>query len=208
MAMTIEVWITFVITASIILVIPGPTIIYVVGQSLNHGRKAGVPLAIGVISGDALCIFLSLLGVAAVLTLFSTAFLIIKYLGGAYLVYLGLRMLRANSAVGLEQEISSYSSKSIFQDVFLVNALNPKGIVFYSAFMPQFVNPQGNVHFQLGLLAVTFLFLALINVLIYSTLASKAGNLFRSQNFMKGFNLTGGLCLIGAGIYSATVEHK
>lgn len=206
--MTTEIWLTFVLTASIILVIPGPTIIYVVGQSLSHGRKASVPLTIGVISGDALCILLSLLGVSALLTLFSTSFLILKYLGAAYLIYLGLRMMRANIDVGHEQNISSYSSKSIFRDVFLVNALNPKGIMFYSAFMPQFVNPQGNVLYQFGVLATTFLLLALINVISYSLLASTAGNLFKSHNFVKGFNLTGGLCLICAGLYSATIGEK
>lgn len=206
--MTIEIWVTFVITAAIILVIPGPTIIYVVGQSLTHGRKASLPLAIGVILGDALCILLSLLGVAAVLTLFSTAFLLLKYVGGVYLFYLGVRMLRAKNSVGLEREISLYSSQSIFRDVFLVNALNPKGIVFYSAFMPQFVNPQGSVVYQFGLLAITFLTLALINVIGYSLLASKAGGLFRSRNLMKGVNFTGGLCLIGAGVYSVAVDQR
>lgn len=207
--MTIEVWLAFVVTASVILVMPGPTLIYVVGQSLTHGKKASVPLSIGVISGDALCISLSLMGVSALLTLFSTAFLVIKYLGAAYLIYLGIKMLKENTDLNSGTiENKSYNSKAILRNIFLVNALNPKGIIFYSAFMPQFINPQQNVLPQFGILAITFLTLALINVVGYSLLASNAGNLFKSQRFTKMFNFTGGLSLICAGLYSATVDEK
>lgn len=207
--MNIELWLAFVVTATVILIMPGPTIIYVVGQSLAHGKKASVPLSIGVISGDALCISLSLMGVSALLTLFSTAFLVIKYLGAAYLIYLGIKMLKANTALNSDKILNkSYNSKSIFRDVFLVNALNPKGIIFYSAFMPQFINPQQNILPQFGILSMTFLALALINVLGYSLLASKTGNLFNSQRFTKTFNLTGGFSLICAGLCSAAIDEK
>jgi homoserine/homoserine lactone efflux protein len=207
--MSLDVWITFVFTATLILVIPGPTIIYVVGQSLTHGRKASVPLSIGVILGDAICISLSLLGLSAFLSIFSTAFIVVKYLGAAYLVYLGAKMLKSNSHLKIHQvESSNYNSKVLFRDVFWVTALNPKGIIFYSAFMPQFITTQNSAVFQFILLAMTFLCLALINVTSYSLLASKASDLFRSINFTKAFNLTGGLSLICAGIYSVTIERK
>ena len=207
--MVFEVWLTFVITAAVILVIPGPTIIYVVGQSLIHGKKASLPLSIGVISGDALCIVLSLLGLSALLSLFSTAFLVVKYFGAAYLIYLGVKMIRSNIKPDTQQiDVSTYNARSIFRDVFLVNALNPKGIIFYSAFMPQFVSPQQNILFQFGILAITFLSLALINVVGYSLLASKTNELFKSLKFTRAFNLTGGLSLICAGLYSTTIDKK
>lgn len=207
--MSIEVWLTFIFTATVILVIPGPTIIFVVGQSLNHGRKASLPLALGVISGDAMCIALSLIGLSAVLSIWSIAFTIIKYIGAFYLVYLGLKMIFTSSKLNVNQHpVSSFNPKTIFRDVFLVNALNPKGIIFYSAFMPQFVNPEHNIFVQFGLLATTFLALALINVIGYSLLASRTSEVFRSERFIKSFNITGGLALIGAGLYSATVEKS
>lgn len=207
--MTIEVWLTFVITASIILVIPGPTIIFVVGQSLVHGKKASLPLSAGVIAGDALCILLSLLGLSTLLTMFSAAFHVVKYLGAVYLVYLGLKMIRSNLKLDTQSiDVAAYDSKSIFRDVFLVNALNPKGIIFYSAFMPQFVNPQQNMLLQLSLLSATFLGLALANVVGYSLLASKTNQLFKSRKFTKIFNVTGGISLICAGVYSATLKQK
>lgn len=205
--MTIEVWLTFVVTAFVILIMPGPTIIYVVGQSLTHGKKVSVPLSIGVISGDALCISLSLMGVSVLLTLFSTAFLIIKYIGAIYLIYLGIKMIKANTGLNSEGTCKKpYNSKSIFRDVFLVNALNPKGIIFYSAFMPQFVNPQQNITLQFSILSFTFLALALINVLGYSLIASKTRNVFNSHRFTKMFIFTGGLSLICAGLYSVTID--
>lgn len=207
--MSLETWFAFVLTASIILVIPGPTIIYVVGQSLAHGRKASIPLSTGVILGDAICITLSLIGLSTLLSLFSSAFVVIKYLGAAYLIYLGIKMVFSTTNLSNRRVVtSSYNSKTLFRDVFLVNALNPKGIVFYSAFMPQFITSQHNVSFQLTLLAITFLGLALINVMFYSLLAAKANELFTSVKFAKGFNFAGGLSLICAGLYTATIEKR
>ena len=207
--MSLEIWLTFVFTATLILVIPGPTIVYVVGQSLTHGRKASVPLSAGVLLGDATCITLSLLGLSAFLSIFSTAFILIKYLGAAYLIYLGVKMLKSNARLTSVRIASSkYNSKVLFRDVFWVTALNPKGIIFFSAFMPQFVVAQHNIILQFILLAITFLFLALLNITFYSLLASKTAEIFRSIKFTKAFNVAGGLSLICAGIYSATIERK
>ncbi len=207
--MTFEVWLTFVITASVIIVVPGPTNIYIVGQSLNHGKKASIPLSVGVITGDALCIFLSLLGVSALLSLCSAVFAVIKYCGAAYLIYLGIKILIENSRTTPQKSHDiSYSSKGIFRDVFLVTSLNPKGIIFYSAFMPQFVNPQHNIAFQFTILSFTFIILALINVVVYSLLADKVRDVFKSNTFLRTFNLAGGLGLICSGLYSATIEEK
>ncbi len=207
--MTIEIWITFVITAIIILIIPGPTIIFVIGQSLVHGRKVGIPLSAGVVLGDATCILLSLLGLSTFLSMFSAAFSIVKFLGAAYLIYLGISMIKSNTKLRrthLHEE--KYNAKSVFRDVFLVNALNPKGIIFYSAFMPQFVNPSGNIIMQFTILGITFLLLAFANVIFYSLLAAQMNNFFQTKISTSIFNLSGGICLICAGLYAATVNQK
>ncbi len=207
--MTFEIWLTFVITATIIIVVPGPTNIYIVGQTLNHGKKVSIPLSAGVLTIDALCISLSLLGVSALLALCSAVFTIIKYCGAAYLIYLGMKMLLENSTIKPQKsQYDSYSSKEIFRDVFLVTSLNPKGIIFYSAFMPQFVNPHHNITVQFITLSITFLLIALLNVVGYTLLADKIRDYFKSKTFINTFNVTGGLGLIGAGLYSATIEEK
>jgi homoserine/homoserine lactone efflux protein len=206
--MSLEIWLTFVMTSSIILVIPGPTIIYVVGQSLAHGRRASLPLSIGVILGDAVCIMFSLLGLSALLSIFSSTFIVVKYVGAVYLAYLGIKMIISNATIGdCKIQTKEFNSKILFRDVMFVNAFNPKGIIFFSAFMPQFVSGQDSVLLQLFMLSLTFLILALINVVFYSLLASRASELFASVKFTKMFNLTGGLSLLFAGICSATIER-
>ncbi len=206
--MTFEMWLTFVITASIVIVVPGPTNIYVINQSLNHGKKASIPLSAGVIIGDVLCISLSLLGVSALLALCSTVFVVLKYCGAAYLIYLGINMLIENGKIKPQKSLdTSYSSRTIFRGVFLLTSLNPKGIIFYSAFMPQFVNPQQNIAIQFIILSSTFMLLALLNVVGYSLLADKIRDSFKSITLVKTFNVAGGLGLIGAGLYSATIEE-
>jgi threonine/homoserine/homoserine lactone efflux protein len=118
-------------------------------------------------------------------------------------------MLIENSKIKPRKSLNtSYSSKAIFRDIFLVNSLNPKGIIFYSAFMPQFVNPQRNIAIQFMILSITFLLLALINVVGYSLLADKVRDSFKSNTFIKTFNVTGGFGLIGAGLYSAIIDEK
>ncbi len=132
--MNIEIWLAFVLTATVILAIPGPTIIYVIGQSLTHGNKAVLPLATGVVLGDATCILFSLLGLSAILVISSVAFTIIKFFGAGYLIYLGFSMLKQGMNISkLKSNIQTFNFKSMFKSVFIINSLNPKGIIFYSA---------------------------------------------------------------------------
>ena len=207
--MPLDTWLTFVVTASIILVIPGPTIIFVIGQSLAHGPRASLPLSAGVILGDTACILLSLIGLGTLLTLFSAAFTLVKFAGAAYLIYLGAGMIvKSREPVSGQLPGSGYNPKSVFRDVFLVNALNPKGIIFFSAFMPQFVNPSSAVLPQLLILGATFLSLAFVNVMAYSLLAGQMNTLFKSSRRMRMFKLSGGLCMICAGIYAAAARQR
>lgn len=207
--MPLDTWLTFVVTASIILVIPGPTIIFVIGQSLAHGPRTCLPLSAGVILGDTACILLSLVGLGTLLTLFSAAFTLVKFAGAAYLIYLGICMIReSRKPVAGDLCGTAYSPKSVFRDVFLVNALNPKGIIFFSAFMPQFVNPGGNILFQLLILGTTFLSLAFVNVMLYSLLAGQMNLFFKNSLRMRLFKLSGGLCMICAGIYAAAARQR
>ncbi|WP_339780507.1 LysE family translocator [uncultured Marinobacter sp.] len=204
----IESWITFVVMASIILVMPGPTIIYVVGKSLLHGKKAAVPLSAGVILGDAICILFSLLGLSALLAISSLAFTTIKWLGAVYLIYLGFTMLISSiQSIKINEAPEPFDAKRIFRNVFAITALNPKGIIFYSALMPQFVSPAGNVLVQFVVLGATFLTLALLNTLCYSLLSGKFSELFRSRIVAQWFNGTSGLALVGAGVVAAGFER-
>lgn len=207
--MNIEIWLAFVLTATVILAIPGPTIIYVIGQSLTHGNKAVLPLATGVVLGDATCILFSLLGLSAILVISSVAFTIIKFFGAGYLIYLGFSMLKQGMNISkLKSNIQTFNFKSMFKSVFIINSLNPKGIIFYSAFMPQFVDLAGNIYNQFLILGFTFLTLAFLNTLIYSLLSGKLSQIHKSENVTQWFSYGGGVALVGAGVITAVTNHK
>jgi threonine/homoserine/homoserine lactone efflux protein len=167
--MSLEIYIAYVFATMLILIIPGPTIILVVSQAVTHGRKSVVPLAAGVVFGDFTAMTLSLLGLGAIMSASATLFTIFKWIGALYLLYLGFNLWRANPKSDYSQNgKKDISPRSLFKSSSIVTALNPKGIAFFVAFLPQFINPNKPVFNQLLLLGGTFLFLALVSLNRYS----------------------------------------
>jgi threonine/homoserine/homoserine lactone efflux protein len=204
-----EIYITYVLATTLILVIPGPTIILVVSQAVTHGRKSVVPLAAGVVLGDFTAMTLSLLGLGAIMSASATLFTIFKWIGALYLLYLGIKLWRANPKSGSSQnEKRGTSPRSFFKSSFIVTALNPKGIAFFVAFLPQFISPNEPVFSQLLLLGGTFLFLALVNAALYALFASQLREAIRKTSVRKWFNRCGGTALIGAGIFTAGMQRS
>ena len=207
--MSIEMWIAYVIAAMIVLVIPGPTILLVISQAIAHGRKSAIPLAAGVTLGDFTAMTFSLLGLGAILAASAALFSILKMIGAAYLVYLGVKLWRSNSE---NHEINftaeKTSNSSLFKSAFIVTALNPKGIVFFVAFLPQFVNPQSQTMPQLLILGGTFLLLASINAMLYALFAGHLRDTMQNAKVRRWFNRCGGSALIGAGIFTAAIQRS
>lgn len=207
--MTIETWLAFVATAALILLLPGPTAIYLITQSLINGRRVTLPLSCGVVLGDFICISCSLLGLSALLAISATAFTVLKLFGAAYLIYLGISMIKHG---GIEWDQAENTSRSsalfLFKSVFLITALNPKGIIFFSAFMPQFVNPQFEAIPQLMVLGATFISLAFINAIGYCLLSASLSSLFASLRTRRWINFSGGTALIGAGAITAISKQS
>src|SRR5688572_11559729 len=155
--MPLELWLAFVAASAILLVIPGPTILTVISYSMAHGRRANVPLVAAVALGDCTSLLLSLLGLGALLAASAFWFAVVKVTGGLYLLYLGIKLLRAGIAPAkLVAPPAPGSMWKLFGNTWLVTALNPKGIVFFVAFLPQFVNREADINPQLLLLAATF----------------------------------------------------
>ena len=201
--MSFETWLAFAAAAGIVLVIPGPTILTVISYSVSHGRRAGIPLVAAVALGDSTALFLSLLGLGALLAASVFWFTVIKVIGGCYLLYLGLRMFRGGRGpASLFAPAAPSSTWKLFADTYLVTALNPKGIVFFVAFLPQFINHTAPAAPQLWLLAATFVLLATVNAACYARFAGAARYLLGSSRAQRRFNLTGGLLLCAAGIWS------
>lgn len=206
--MSLELWIAFVIAASIILVVPGPTVILVISRAIAHGRRAVIPLVIGVTLGDFTAMTLSLLGLGAILASSAALFSVLKWIGAVYLIYLGIKLWRSNSGKHEISFAAANQNSSLFKSAFIVTALNPKSIAFFVAFLPQFINPQGKTVPQLLLLGATFLLLATINATLYAVFAGRLRDTMQNSRARRWFNRCGGTALIGAGILTATMQRS
>ena len=199
--MTLTIWISFAIACIVIQMIPGPTVLTVVAWSLAHGRRLALPLAIAVAAGDATALVLSLFGLGLLLEASATAFLVVKVLGAAYLIWLGIDMMRRGIAAQLPKTESAPLRRMVFH-TWLVTALNPKGITFFLAFMPQFVNPNAPAAPQLTLLGGTFVVLAALNAAGYALLAAHARRWLNTPSTTRPLALGGGGLLCGAGLWT------
>lgn len=202
--MPLELWLAFVAASAVMLIIPGPTILTVISYSMAHGRKANVPLVAAVALGDSTALVLSLLGLGALLATSAFWFTLVKWVGGAYLIFLGIKLLRAGvaPAAQLAAPAVPQSRWRLFFNTWLVTALNPKGIVFFVAFLPQFISPTAEVTRQLWVLAVTFVALATLNATLYAVFAASARKLLSSPRAQRRFHLAGGSLLSAAGLWA------
>jgi len=168
-------WVAFSLASIVLLAIPGPTVLAVVGHSLAHGRRAGRFLIAAVCLGDITCAALSLAGIGLLLQDSDLGLSLLQGVGGLCLIYLGLDLLLACKSRGQPSAQTGLQvDRNVFGSTYLVTALNPKGIVFFSAFLPMFVAPEYPVAPQLWVLATTFVALATLSVGIYAELASSA----------------------------------
>ncbi|MGQ7846082.1 LysE family translocator [Granulosicoccus sp. 3-233] len=206
--MVIELWLAFVIASTILLIIPGPTILTVISYSIAQGKRANIPLVAAVALGDSTALILSLAGLGTILATSAWLFTVIKWVGGLYLVYLGVRMLMSNDPpVSEGGQPEALSPWTLFANTWLVTALNPKGIIFFVAFLPQFLDHDKPVPAQLWILSLTFVALASLNAMLYAVFATNARNLLSSSAARKRFNRGGGCLLTIAGGWALTARQ-
>jgi threonine/homoserine/homoserine lactone efflux protein len=206
--MSIELWLAFVAASAVLLVIPGPTILTVISYSMAHGRRANLALVAAVALGDSTALVVSLLGLGALLATSALWFTAVKWAGGLYLLYLGVKLLRAGiSSADRAGPAAPCSRWSLFANTYLVTALNPKGIVFFVAFLPQFINAGANITQQLWVLGTTFVCMATINATLYAVFAGSARRLLSSPRAQRRFNLAGGSLLSLAGVWALLAKR-
>jgi len=204
--MPLETWAAFAAASAVLLIIPGPTILLVVSYALGQGWRTALPMAIGVALGDFTAMTLSMLGIGALLAASATVFTILKWIGAAYLVYLGIKLFRADGAQQAEPRRTAASPLRMMAHAWLVTALNPKSITFFVAFLPQFIDRHADFRTQMVIFEATFLTLAFINALGYALVASRARELVRNPRAIGIFNKAGGTLLVGAGIATVAVR--
>lgn len=201
--MPFHLWLAFVAASAVLLIIPGPTILTVISYSMAHGRRANVPLVAAVALGDSTALVLSLLGLGALLATSAAWFTLVKWAGGLYLLLLGIKLFRAGlSPTEWAAPAAPGSRWKLFANTWLVTAMNPKGIVFFVAFLPQFIEPGSDVTHQLWVLAVTFVVMAALNATLYTVFAASARRLLASRRAQRNFNMAGGSLLSAAGVWA------
>jgi threonine/homoserine/homoserine lactone efflux protein len=193
-----------------LLLVPGPAVLYITARSANQGRIAGLVSVMAIETANFLQAVAAALGLSAILLSSALAFDIVKYLGAAYLIYLGIRKLLSPDGGPETDEVKQESLSRIYWQGFLVNILNPKTALFFFAFLPQFVNPErGNVTVQTLTLGAIFVGFAIVTDGMYALLASSlAGRLKGNKHFQKGQRYFAGLVYIGLGITTALTGSR
>jgi threonine/homoserine/homoserine lactone efflux protein len=195
----------FVISALVLLVMPGPAVFYIVARSVEQGRTAGLVSTLGIGVGTLFHVVAACLGVSAVLLSSAVAFRTLQYAGAAYLVYLGVRTLWGRASGEGGQAGGKPSLKRIFRQGILVNVLNPKTALFFFAFLPQFVDPAaGRAWVQIVALGMLFVALAVVTDGAYALLAGTAGDwLQRNRRFARTQRYVAGGTYVALGVAAA-----
>ncbi len=202
--MSFEVWVTFAIASAILVSIPGPTVMTVVSYALSKGRNAGWASVAGVTLGDITAMTLSLAGAGALLATSATLFTALKLLGALYLIWLGVNLWRSKPNLPIEKETTPHiSNRSIFINTYMVTALNPKCIMFFIAFVPQFISTNEPSLPQMAILEITFVTLGALNAFMWAFLASSMRVHFSKPGRLKIINRIGASFLISAGLITA-----
>jgi threonine/homoserine/homoserine lactone efflux protein len=200
----------FMAAALALLLIPGPAVLYITTRSATQGRLAGLVSVLAIETANFIQAAAAALGLSAILLSSALAFDVVKYLGAAYLIYLGLRKLFTPDNGSEKEEVKRESLSRVYWQGFFVNILNPKTALFFFAFLPQFIDPaKGNVIGQNLMLGAIFVGMAIITDSMYALLASSlAARLSGNKRFQKGQRIFAGLIYIGLGITTALAGTK
>ena len=198
--MSLELWAAFAAASTILVMIPGPTVLLVVAYALGAGRGTALWTVVGVFLGDLVAITASVLGLGVLLAAYATLFTILKFVGGAYLIYLGFRLFTAPVDAGrIEAKAAASSGPKMALHAFAVTATNPKGLVFFIAFLPQFLNPAAPAAPQLAIMVATFTVIAAINALAYALAAGTLRTRITQPRVLIWMNRGGGSALMAMG---------
>jgi len=204
---SLDTYLVFIATALALLAIPGPAVLYVVSRSVDQGRSAGLVSVLGITTGTLVHITAAAVGLSSLILASKTAFDAVRFVGAAYLIFLGVRRLLSKTEEESLDGPASHSLRRIYAQGVLVNLLNPKTIVFIFAFIPQFVDvSQPHVGRQIFALGLTFALLGLTTDSLYALAAGTVADKLRGSRRMATFERWfGGSILVGLGVAAALV---
>ena len=203
--MALELYLAYVVACILIAIIPGPTVTVIVANSLRHGARAGILNVAGTQLGLALMMLTLVVGLSSVIAAMGWLFDWLRYAGAAYLVWLGWKLLRSPDLIS-EAAPAATPRGGFFLQGFLVIMANPKALLFFGAFIPQFVDPKGHYVAQIALLGITAMVIALLSDGAYAVLIGRAGVLL-SRKRVRLVSRLSGACLIGGGVWLALTRR-
>jgi threonine/homoserine/homoserine lactone efflux protein len=207
--MSFDLWLAFAAASTVLLVMPGPTLLLVLSYAMTQGRRVAVACALGVATGDLIAMTLSVIGLGALLLTSATAFTLLKWAGAAYLIFLAVKMLCAAPASfgATGPEPPSQRSSKVYRDLATVTALNPKSNTFFIAFVPQFIDPGAAYAPQAALLIATFVGIAGANALVFALAANAMRARLSRPRTQIWLNRGGALALLGMAVATATARR-
>jgi threonine/homoserine/homoserine lactone efflux protein len=207
-----ELLIGFAAASFLIIIVPGPSVLFVVSRALAYGRRAAVTTAIGGAAGSFVNAAAVAVGIGAVVQTSAVAYTTIKLIGAAYLVYLGIRAIRHRRAIreAFERQASPLNGRRTWWEGFVVGVTNPKSAVFFAAVLPQFVDRSaGHASLQMLLLGAIFTAIALLSDSLYGVTAGTVRSWFaRSTRRLELIGGTAGLTMVGLGLGLAFTSRK
>ncbi|HYE84830.1 MAG TPA: LysE family translocator [Vicinamibacterales bacterium] len=204
--MSLEIYIAYIVACFVIALVPGPTVTVIVANSLAHGSRAGLLNVAGTQLGLALMMAILVIGLSSVIAAMGWLFDWLRWAGAAYLVWLGWKLLRAPEAMIDVRQASTPKGGFLLQG-FLVLMANPKALLWFGAFIPQFVDPNGNYVGQIVLLGITAMAVALVSDGAYAVLTGRASAMLSRKRVRLISRLSGGF-LIGGGIWLALTRGR
>lgn len=203
--MSLESAVTFFVAVFIFGITPGPGVFAILGRALVSGSLACFPLALGMVISDIVYMILACYGLSALAEHWGEAFLVVRIIGAAYLIYLGIRMwrTRVSTKIATDQRLKEKTGLSFLQG-FIISASNPKVILFYIAFLPTFMDLTVLSHTDIALAALLTLVALMAGLMLIAAGAASARNYFRSPQGARTLNRTAGSVMIGAGAYLAS----
>ncbi len=204
--MSVELYLAYVVACFVITIIPGPTVTLIVANSLAHGARAGLLNVAGTQLGLGMMMLVLIVGLSSIIATMGVWFDWLRLAGAAYLIWLGWKLLRSEGAFGQSGDTPKPRG-GFFLQGFLVLLGNPKALLWFGAFIPQFIDPAGDYMWQVVLLGVTAMATAAISDGAYAILAGGAGRLLSRQR-VRLVSRIGGLCLIGGGAWLALARVR
>jgi threonine/homoserine/homoserine lactone efflux protein len=199
-------YLTFLLACVAVVIVPGPTVTVIIANSLRYGTRSGLANVAGTQAGLAVMLVVLAAGLQAVVEVLGLVFEIVKLVGAAYLIYLGARMLLNRSSLNTDPDSVPEPRRSFFWQGVLVIWANPKALLFFGAFIPQFVQPQGDVVLQTLLLGGTFMAVATVFDGGYAVLAGSAGR-WLTRGRVRLLEIFGGTALMGGGVWLALTRR-